>query len=75
LISSQGTKRLPRWHRGKETAFNTQDAGASGSVPGWERFFGGGNGNPEKFHGQRTPVGYSPQGGKESIGMYCVSTA
>ena len=27
MISSQGTKRLPRWHRGKETAFSTQDAG------------------------------------------------
>ena len=66
MISSQGTKRLPRWHRGKETAFNVQDAGASGSAPGWERSFGGGNGNPEKSHGQRTLVGYGTWGGKES---------
>ena len=36
------------------------------NLKGWERSFGGGNGNPEKFHGQRTLVGHSPWGGKES---------
>ena len=43
-------------------------AGDRDSIPGLERFPGGGNDNPclENPHGQRSLVGYSPQGGKES---------
>ena len=43
-----------------------------GSVPGWGRSPGGGNGNPLQYaclespHGQRSLVGYSPWGGRES---------
>ena len=46
--------------------------GDTGSVPGWERFPGGRNGNPfqysclENLHGQRSLAGYSPWDHKES---------
>ena len=48
------------------------NAGDAGSIPGPGRSPGGGNGNPlqyflpGKFHGQRSLVGYSPRGHKES---------
>ena len=48
------------------------NAGDPGSVPGLGRSPGEGNGNPlqyyclEKSHGQRSLVGYSPWGCKES---------
>ena len=54
---------------GKETACN---AGALGSIPGFGRFPGGGHDNPLQYsylenpHGQRSLVGYSPWGHKES---------
>ena len=54
---------------GKEPAC---DVGNLGSVPGSGRSLGEGNGNPlqysclEKSHGQRSLVGYSPRGHKES---------
>jgi len=58
---------LPRWHSGKESACK---AGYSGLIPGLGRspdeqwqpipvFL------PEKFHGQRSLVGYRPWGCKE----------
>ena len=43
-----------------------------GSIPGWGRSLGGGQGNPLQYsclenpHAQRTLVGYSPWGRKES---------
>ena len=43
-----------------------------GSIPGWGRSPGEGNGNPPQYsclenpHGQRSLVGYSPEGHKES---------
>ena len=52
----------------KESACN---AGDPGSIPGWERSFGKGNGNPlqhsclENPHGQRNLGGYGPRGLKE----------
>ena len=58
---------LPWWLSGKEPTCN---AGDPGSIPGWGRFPGGGNGNPTgvllpgKSHGQRNLVGYSPWGCK-----------
>ena len=42
------------------------DARDPGLIPGSGRSSGEGNGNPEKSHGQRSLVGYSPWGGKES---------
>ena len=48
------------------------NVGDPGSIPGLGRFPGEGNGNPlqyswpGKFHGQRSLVGYSPWGHKES---------
>ena len=53
---------------GKESACN---AGEPGSIPGSGRSPGEGHGNPFRysclgeFHGQRSPVGYSPRGHKE----------
>ena len=61
---------LPGGLVGKESACN---AGDPGSIPGLGRFPGKGNGwlpmpifLPEEFHGQRSLVGYSPWGHKES---------
>ena len=47
---------------GKESVCN---AGDLGSIPGLGRYPGGGHGNLEKPHGQRSLVGYSPCGCKE----------
>ena len=54
---------------GKKSAFNVGDMG---SIPGLGRFPGGGHGNSLQYsclenpHGQRSLVGYSPWGHKES---------
>ena len=54
---------LPSGSDGEESASN---AGDPGSVSGWGRSPGGGNGNPlqhsclENPHGQRSLAGYSP---------------
>ena len=40
---------LPTWLRGKESACNARDAGDMGSIPGWGRSPGGGNGNPLQY--------------------------
>ena len=54
---------------GKESARNVGD---QGSIPGLGRSSGEGNGNPLQYfclenpHGQRSLVGYSPSGLKES---------
>ena len=44
------------------------DVKDAGSIPGWGRSPGGGHGNPLQYscHGQRSLVGYSPQGHTES---------
>ena len=60
---------FPGGSEGKESACNTGDPG---SIPGSGRSPREGNGNPlqysclEKLHRQRSLVGYSPQGRKES---------
>ena len=57
------------WFSGKESACNVGD---QGSVPGLARSPGGGHGNPLQYsclenpRGQRSLVGYSPCGRKES---------
>ena len=54
----------------KESACNARDLG---SIPGSERFLGGGLGNPfqcyylENPHGQRSLVSYSPQGAESDM--------
>ena len=51
------------------SAGDTRD---SGSIPGWEKSLGGGQGNALQYsclenpHGQRSLAGYSPYGLKES---------
>ena len=62
----------------EESACN---AGDLDSIPGLGRSSGGGHGNPlqysclENSHGQRSLVGYSPWGRKESDTTECLSTA
>ena len=51
---------------------NAGDTGDEGSIPGWGKSSGRKNGNPlqyyclEKSYGQKSQVGYSPWGDKES---------
>ena len=60
---------FPGGSDGKESTCNEGDLG---SIPGLGRSPGGGHGNPlqyfclENSHGQRSLVGYSPWGQKES---------
>ena len=59
---------FPGGSDGKESACNVRDPG---SIPGWGRSPGEGNGKPLQFlpggfHGQRSLVGYKPRGHKES---------
>ena len=58
---------------GSDSKASTYNVGDPGSIPGSGRSPGEGNGNPlryscleRKSHGQRSLVGYSPWGGKES---------
>ena len=61
---------------GKKSACNAEDTRDAGLIPGSGRSPGRGNGNPllaweipfmpGKFHGQRSLVGHSPWGRKES---------
>ena len=63
---------FPGDSRLKNLPANAGDAGNTGSTPGSGRSPGGGNGNPVQYsclenpHGQRSMVGYSPWGHKES---------
>ena len=58
----------PQWLRGKVSACKAGGAGDTGSIPGFGRSPGGGNGKPfqypclKKSHGQRNLEGYSPWG-------------
>ena len=50
---------------GEESTFNAGDEGDVGSIPGWERSPGGGNGIPSsiltwEIHGEKSLEGYSP---------------
>ena len=60
---------FPGGSDGEESACNAEDLG---SIPGLGRSPGGGHGNPLQYscqenpHGQRSLVGYSPCGHKES---------
>ena len=67
MLSTQ-IRDFPSGLVGKESACN---AGDPGSIPGWGRSPGEGNGNPLQYsclgksHGQRSLTGYSPWGRKE----------
>ena len=58
----------------KNPSASAGDARYLGSIPGWRRSPGEGNGNPflpGKSHGQRSLVDYSPWGGRESDMTVC----
>ena len=58
---------LPRWFSCKESACNAGDIGDMGPIPGSGRSPGGhGILSVGGSHGQRSPVGCSPRGHKES---------
>ena len=65
----------------KNLPANAGDVRGMGSIPGSGRSPGGGHGNPlqysclENLHGQRSLVGYSPWGHKESDITEQLSTA
>ena len=56
----------------KNLSVNAEDIRNAGSIPGSERFPSGEHGNPLQYsclenpHGQRSLVGYNPQGRKKS---------
>ena len=66
---------------GSDGEESTCNAGDLGLIPGFGRFPGGGHGNPLQYsclenpHGQRSLVGYSPRGRKESETTEQLSTA
>ena len=68
-VTQRAQKGFPYSSVGKESACN---AGDLGSIPGWGRSPGGGNGNPLQYsclenpHGQRSLAGYNPWGPLES---------
>ena len=68
---------LVRGSGGKELACSAGDVGL---IPGWGRSPGEGNGNPLQYsglenpHGQRSLVGYSPWGRRESDPAVRMST-
>ena len=68
---------LPRWLSGKESTCN---AGDLGLIPGLGISPGGGHGNPLQYsclenpRGERSLVGHSPQGCKESYTTQQLST-
>ena len=78
LLRESIRKGFPGGSDGKESTYN---AGHLGSIPGLGRFPGGGHGNPFQYsclenpHGQRSLVGYSPWGRKESDMTDRLSTA
>ena len=69
LSSSMRVMGFPGSLAGKES---TRNAGDLGSIPGLGRFPGEGHSNPLQYfclenpHGQRSQVGYSPWGHRES---------
>ena len=62
-LPTPGFLGFPGGSAGKESTCN---AGELSSIPGLGRSPGGGHGNPCPSHGQRSLVGYSPWGRKES---------
>ena len=69
---------FPGSSTGKESACNVRDLG---SIPGLGKSPGEGHGNSLQYsslenpHGQRSLVGYSPRGHKETDTTECLSTA
>ena len=63
---------IPRWHSGEEPTWQCKRLRDAGLIPGSGRSPGGRPGNPLQFcclenpHGQKSLVGYSPWGSKDS---------
>ena len=70
----------PGWLSGNESARDIGDAGHKGSIPGSERFPGGGHGNPLQYsclenpHGQKSLAGSNPWGRQEMDTTEVLST-
>ena len=47
---------LSRWLRGKESAYDAGVSQDGGSIPGWGRSPGGGQGNPLQYSGLENPM-------------------
>ena len=68
----RGARVCPGFPGGSEVKASTCNVGDLGLIPVWGRSPGEGNGNllqyslPGKSHGQRSLMGYSPWGHKES---------
>ena len=58
---------LPRWLSDKEFACNARDTEDVGSISGWGRSLGGGNGNPIQYSCQENPKEQKPLG-QQSMG-------
>ena len=80
-VTLLNTTGFPGGSVGKEAACNAGDASDAGLIPGLGRFPGGGHGNTLQYssldnsHGQRSLVGCSPWGRKESDKTERLSTA
>ena len=53
---SRDNKRLPRGSNSKESACKAEDTGDAGSIPGWGRSPGAGNGNPFQYSCMKNPM-------------------
>ena len=79
-ITANLRKGFPDGSVDKESACNARDIGDTVSIPGSGRTPGKGKWQPtpvflpEKSHGQRSPVGYSPKGLKETTEQLCTCT-
>ena len=79
-ITANLRKGFPDGSVDKESACNARDIGDAVSIPGSGRTPGKGKWQPtpvflpEKSHGQRSPVGYSPKGLKETTEQVCTHT-
>ena len=81
LDLSTGASQVAQWVKYLPAMQKKQEGEGGGSIPGFGRSPGGGYGNPlqysclENSHGQRSLVGYSPWGPKESDMTEQLSTA
>ena len=56
LYLPSSTKWLPWWFRSKESAYNAEDTGNPGLIPGSGRSPGGGHGNPLQYSSLENPM-------------------
>ena len=63
-----GLAGFPAGSEVKSLLANAEDSGDTGSVPGWGRPPGGGNGNPRQYSCLGSPTDEEP-GGLQSMGL------